>query len=389
MYPSELIPLELWSLVYAFVARIHWAYPVSLPDGMWPPGAWTAGRAFANSCTAFRHQGWYHRTMSVRLSCRSFRTWTHEYSHGLVWARIALTDSPNGCYDNDTDFTVALWYLQQRAPMLLRLQLIIEPDGGMGPDNFRLLGGLNFSSSLQHLHFTAECCDIDTDSALHLGLLGRTRNIFTLHLGLNRSSLGPGAAQRLAQVTESSPLVGLSVSLDGCSLGDDGAVAIADLSRNWYLAHLRLSLRCNFFYDAGGAALAEIPKRHGLQSLTMVLSDNYISDSSAWAFADLGPRGTLASLDLVFNGNRLGDSMAQSLAAAIHGAPTVRKVRLSLEVGSIGDVGAHALSSIMYLPRVVTLDLSLRFNQVGPMGQHMLLGDQHMKVASQNRFVLC
>ena len=144
---------------------------------------------------------------------------------------MTLTDCPNESYTNNTDFNIAVWYLQQRAPMLSRLQLVVELDGGMGRENFRYLGGLSFCPSLQHLHFRAERCDIDADSAFHLSLLGRTRDIYTLHLGLSRSSLGQGAVERLAQVTESSPLVGLSISLDACSLGSEGAVVIADLHR--------------------------------------------------------------------------------------------------------------------------------------------------------------
>ena len=89
------IPIELWSLVYSFVARVHVGDQVTQPDGTWPPGSWTAGRALANSCAAFRTRGWYHCTMSVRLSCRSFRTWTSEYGQSLVWAKVTLTDSPN------------------------------------------------------------------------------------------------------------------------------------------------------------------------------------------------------------------------------------------------------------------------------------------------------
>ena len=59
---------------------------------------------------------------------------------GLVWAKVVLTDSPNGSYANTVNFNVAVWCLQQ-APEMARLQLIVEPDGGLGPEGFRPWGG--------------------------------------------------------------------------------------------------------------------------------------------------------------------------------------------------------------------------------------------------------
>ena len=138
---------------------------------------------------------------------------------------------------------------------------------------------------------------------------------------------------------------------------------LAELSRCWYLRDLRLSLSGNWIKDVGGTALAAIPKPHDLRSLTMVLYDNHISDSSAGAYADLGSRNIIENLDLDLDDNRLGDGMARSLATAINRAPTIRTVRLSLELGVIRDDGARALSTIMYMPWVSSVDLSLRYNQ--------------------------
>ena len=119
----------------------------------------------------------------------------------------------------------------------------------------------------------------------------------------------------------------------------------------------------------------------------MVLSDNHISDSSAMAFASLGTSNTIECLDLDLDENRLGDGMARTLAVAVNLAHAIRTVRLSLEYGFVGDDGARALSTIMYIPWVSSVDLSLRFNQIGPVGKHALLGDEQLKVAGQNRTV--
>ena len=119
----------------------------------------------------------------------------------------------------------------------------------------------------------------------------------------------------------------------------------------------------------------------------MSLSDNSTSNTSAGAFASLGNISTIENLDIDLHDSRMGDGMAWSLAAAIEQAHTIKEVKLSLEMGFIGDDGARALSTLRFIPRVRCSDLSLRWNQVGPVGKQALLGDEQLKVVGQSRTV--
>ena len=163
-------------------------------------------------------------------------------------------------------------------------------------------------------------------------------------------------------------MVSLSVDLDSSRLGDEGAGELAELCRSAHLRDLRLSLRDNGFTDASGAALGALLKRPSLKSLRFNLRDNEVSDISAEEFASLGTDVTLECLDFDLTDNRIGDGMAQSLTAAISQAHTVSEVRLGLEMGLVGDVGALALSTLLYIPRLKSFDLNLRGNQVGLAG---------------------
>ena len=134
----------------------------------------------------------------------------------------------------------------------------------------------------------------------------------------------------------------------------------------------------NGLSDSSGAALGTLLRWPSLRCLWIDLSDNEFTDASAAEFASLGTDSSLEDLYVNLSYNMIGDGFAQSFTAAVSAARSVRSVRLSLRGeyhtsrGSIGDVGALALSSLMYLPWLKSLTLDLRDNPVNQAGYQKL-----------------
>ena len=384
---SVAVPMEVWGLVHAFVALDPAGVSPSVSGAVWPVwpklGDWLSqsdGRALASTCRAFRAQGWHSRALCVRTTCELLWTWTScrlDMDH-LSWAKITLVDSPEDSPDHEWWFSHA-FELLSKAPNLSRLELVTEPDIILGPigvyKGLMMLGSC--CPALQHFRLQSSE-EIGMDEATLMCALGRAKSIRTLHLGLEGSSFAAGAMAQLALLTLDSPLVGLSFNLNYTWIEDGGAQELAQLCRGAHLRDLRLSLVGNGLSDSSGAALGTLLRWPSLRSLWIDLSDNEFTDASAAEFASLGTDTSLEDLNVNLSYNMAGDEIAQSFTAAVSAARSVRSVRLGLKGeyhtsrGSIGDVGALALSSLMYLPWLKSLTLDLRDNPINQAGYQEL-----------------
>eukprot|EP00997_Jenningsia_sp_PLL12_P000567 NODE_1083_length_1289_cov_145.029032_g888_i0.p1 GENE.NODE_1083_length_1289_cov_145.029032_g888_i0~~NODE_1083_length_1289_cov_145.029032_g888_i0.p1 ORF type:complete len:237 (+),score=42.50 NODE_1083_length_1289_cov_145.029032_g888_i0:275-985(+) len=115
-----------------------------------------------------------------------------------------------------------------------------------------------------------------------------------------------------------------------------------------------------------------------LENLHMSLPYNQIGELGVKALHVLRHFPCLHTLDLNLSANKIGDLPIPTLAYALHTAPNLLSLRLSMSFCNLGPDAAHALADLSELRRLV-LDLSHnRLGAVGAMAISLVCDAPHL-----------